>query len=264
MSPAPRLRPPADLTALGLGIAMQETTFASVLLCVPSVSPEAPAVLSSPSGEQDDATWLESLQRDVKRDKPPDDAFYQEKWPGAHRRRNASNSTYRRRLSDRGHELVWFEYWKSIYEGDSDPAKRARHFASGGSLARHGRLPPGKFEVICAKYQVSQKTASHIWSGTFAGKGPQHRDSATARLRKIYGEKGVKGVVGDCTEMSKVLPVGSKVEVFAEEDWWHASVVATEGNTVCVRYDGADSGDDDWLEQNSDRIREAHILKRRL
>ena len=243
-------------------MALQEATFASVLLGAPSESPEAPA--SSPSGEQDDETWLASLQRDVKRDKPPDDAFYQEKWPGAHRRRNASNSTYRRRLSDRGHELVWFEYWKSIYEGDSDPAKRARHFASGGSLARHGRLPPGKFEVICAKYQVSQKTASHIWSGTFAGKGPQHRDSATARLRKIYGEKGVKGVVGDCTEMSKVLPVGSKVEVFAEEDWWHASVVATEGNTVCVRYDGADSGDDDWLEQNSDRIREAHILKRRL
>jgi len=225
---------------------------------------EAPAALSSPGGEEDDETWLKSLQRDVKLDKAPDDAFYQEKWPGTNKRRNESNSTYRRRLSDRGRELVWWEFWKSIYEGDDDSAKRARHFASGGSLARHGRLPKGQIEVICAKYHVSPNTARFIWSGTLEGKGPQHRDSATARLRKIYGEKGVKGVVGDCTEMSKVLPVGSKIEVFAEDDWWHASVVAIEGNTVCVRYDGADSGDDDWLEQNSDRIREAHILKRRL
>jgi hypothetical protein len=225
---------------------------------------EAPAALSSPGGEEDDETWLESLQRDVKLDKAPDDAFYQEKRTTAHKKRNESNSTYRRRLSDRGRELVWWEFWKSIYEGDDDSAKRARHVASRGSLARHGRLPKGQINVICAKYHVSPNTARFIWSGTLEGKGPQHRDSATARLRKIYGEKGVKGVVGDCTEMSKVLPVGSKIEVFAEDDWWHASVVAIEGNTVCVRYDGADSGDDDWLEQNSDRIREAHILKRRL
>ncbi len=84
------------------------------------------------------------------------------------------------------------------------------------SEGRHGRLAPGKLEVICAKYKVSPKTAQHIWSGK---KGPHHRDPATARLRKIYGDKGVKGVVGDCTEMSKVLPVGSKIEVIANDEW---------------------------------------------
>ena len=65
-----------------------------MLLGVPSVSPEAPAVLSSPSGEQDDETWLESLQRDVKLVEPPGAAWDLSK---TDIRRNARNPTYKPR-----------------------------------------------------------------------------------------------------------------------------------------------------------------------
>ena len=153
-------------------------------------------MLSSPSGEQDDETWLESLQRDVKLVEPPGAAWDLSK---TDIRRHARNPTYKPRLSSLGRRLVWLEYYNNIYEDDDDLCddKRARARRTKiVSEGRHGRLAPGKLEVICAKYQVSPKTAGHIWSGTFQKKGPQHRDDATAHLRKIYGEKGVKGVFG--------------------------------------------------------------------
>jgi hypothetical protein len=58
-----------------------------------------------------------------------------------------------------------------------------------------------------------------------------------------------------------VLRTGATIEVFAEGDWWLADVVAINKNLVRVHYEGGEDDEDEWLEQNSDRIKEAHILK---
>ena len=57
------------------------------------------------------------------------------------------------------------------------------------------------------------------------------------------------------------LRKGATIEVFAEGDWWLAQVVAINNNLVRVHFEGAEDDEDEWLEQNSDRIKEAHILK---
>ena len=57
--------------------------------------------------------------------------------------------------------------------------------------------------------------------------------------------------------MRAFLRKGAKIEVFSEGDWWLAHVVAINKNFVRVHYEGGEDDEDEWLEQNTDRIKES-------
>jgi hypothetical protein len=56
--------------------------------------------------------------------------------------------------------------------------------------------------------------------------------------------------------MRSFLRKGATIEVFSEGDWWLAHVVAINKNFVRVHYEGGEDDEDEWLEQNTDRIKE--------